>query len=103
MIIGRRNCFSVFAGFPRRPISQSIRFVIGFWLLFSFVIIGTYTGNLVAFLTVEKFSVPFRTFEELAKDTSYKVGTLGGALNVALLQVVFLPHTNYVSYIFSLF
>ena len=49
--------------------------------------IATYTGNLVAFLAVEKQNVPFQTFAEVAENDNYKTGTLGGAVNVPLLQV----------------
>ena len=75
------------SGFPRRTPIQSLRFLIGFWWTFCVAIIATYTGNLIAFLAVEKEIVPFQTYRDLAENQEYKVGTLGGTYSVTFLRV----------------
>ena len=42
------------------------------------VIVGTYSGNLIAFLSVDHSRLPFETYEELVEQTQYEFGTQGG-------------------------
>ncbi len=42
---------------------------------------------MIAFLAVEKYSAPFKTINELAAQTEYKIGTLGGSVYVNILSV----------------
>ena len=51
------------------------------------VIVATYSGNLIAFLTVSKETLPFSTFEEMAAQDSYKFGYLGGTAMEHYMQV----------------
>ena len=45
------------------------------------VIVGTYCGNLIAFLTVTKYNPPFNTVKEMLQlRDDYKWGTLGGTI-----------------------
>ena len=58
-----------------------------FWYLAVIVMCGTYSGNLVAFLTVVKTPIPFDTLEELANQDQYKFGVLGGTAWVTSFEV----------------
>ncbi|XP_060589780.1 glutamate receptor ionotropic, kainate glr-3-like isoform X1 [Ruditapes philippinarum] len=61
------------------PESTAGRTLISCWWLTCIIIVGTYCGNLIAFLTVTKEKPPFNSLQEMndLKDT-YKWGTLGG-------------------------
>jgi hypothetical protein len=61
------------------PESTAGRTLISCWWLTCIIIVGTYCGNLIAFLTVTKERPPFNSLQEMndLKDT-YKWGTLGG-------------------------
>ena len=61
-----------------RPSSTSGTIFITCWLFVALVITTTYSANLIAFLSVEKYTVPFNTLQELASQDQYKFGTLGG-------------------------
>ncbi|XP_046342594.1 glutamate receptor 4-like isoform X1 [Haliotis rufescens] len=60
------------------PDSQAGRTVVSCWWLFSIVMAATYSGNLIAFLTVNKDKLPFDTISELVEQTDYIWGTAGG-------------------------
>lgn len=47
------------------PKSDSGRIIVGTWWLVVLVVVTTYCGNLVAFLTFPKMEVPINTIEEL--------------------------------------
>ena len=36
-----------------------------------------YSANLIAFLSVEKYEVPFETFLDLSEQKTYRIGLLG--------------------------
>ncbi|KAK7070084.1 hypothetical protein SK128_004083 [Halocaridina rubra] len=46
--------------------TEPVRLLNGIWWAFSFILIYTYTGNLIAFLTVPKVSALINSLEELA-------------------------------------
>ncbi|XP_060589774.1 glutamate receptor 3-like [Ruditapes philippinarum] len=48
------------------PESVAGRTFVSCWWLFSIVVVGTYCGNLIAFLTVTKDKPPFETLDEMA-------------------------------------
>ena len=58
------------------------------WSMVILVITATYTGNLVAFLTVVKEPLPIHSLEDLANQDQYKYGTLGGTHWVYLFEVI---------------
>ncbi|ELU06044.1 hypothetical protein CAPTEDRAFT_188571 [Capitella teleta] len=60
------------------PDAQSGRFFTGFYWMACIVIVATYGGNLIAFLTVSKDVLPFDFFEEMVNQDEYKYGILNG-------------------------
>ncbi|KAL4220540.1 hypothetical protein ACF0H5_020938 [Mactra antiquata] len=61
------------------PASMSGRTLVSFWWLFCIIVVGTYCGNLIAFLTVTKERPPFETMKEMVEQKGqYKWGTMGG-------------------------
>jgi ionotropic kainate glutamate receptor 2/glutamate receptor delta-1 subunit len=69
------------------PDAQSGRFFIGFYWMSCIVIVATYSGNLIAFLTVTKDVLPFSSFEEMVNQHDYKYGVLSGTALTNYLQV----------------
>ena len=67
----------------------SVRFVVGFWWLFCIVIVATYSGNLIAFLAIDKYNAPFETLKEMAQAGEFKFGTIGGTSFEAIMQVLY--------------
>ncbi|XP_052784546.1 glutamate receptor ionotropic, kainate 2-like isoform X2 [Mya arenaria] len=61
------------------PESNAGRTFVSCWWLFCIVIVATYCGNLIAFLTVSKDPPPFNTLEEMAKfKDEYRWGIQAG-------------------------
>ncbi|XP_053403155.1 glutamate receptor U1-like [Mercenaria mercenaria] len=61
------------------PQSTAGRTLISCWWLTCIIIVGTYCGNLIAFLTVTKEKPPFNTLAEMLQlKNTYKWGTVGG-------------------------
>ena len=71
------------------PVMASGRFIVGFWWLFCIVIVATYSGNLIAFLTVHKYKAPFETLQEMAQEGEYKFGTIGDSAMETIMKVLF--------------
>ncbi|KAL3861015.1 hypothetical protein ACJMK2_007108 [Sinanodonta woodiana] len=70
----------IIQGGDRIPDSIAGRMMVGFWGLFSVVVVGIYCGNLIAFLSVTiNQPLPFNTIKELAQlKGEWKWGILGG-------------------------
>lgn len=64
------------------PNSPSGRILVSAFWLFSIVLVGTYSGNLIAFLTVPLDKPPFNSLDEMTAQTEYKWGTIGGTFFV---------------------
>ena len=63
------------------PRSTSGRTFFSAWFLFCLVIAATYSGNLIAFLTVTKEKIPFNSLAELVSYAqTYTWGIIGGTL-----------------------
>ncbi|XP_041350850.1 glutamate receptor ionotropic, delta-1-like [Gigantopelta aegis] len=62
------------------PYSQTGRTVVSMWWLFSIVMAATYSGNLIAFLTVTKDKLPFNNLQTMVNQDEYKWGTVGGTI-----------------------
>lgn len=75
-----------FAGGAYQPRTMPGRTVIAFWWCFSIVMVATYSGNLIAFLTVSKQEIPFKSLETLVETNNYKWGVLGGTFYVDYLR-----------------
>ncbi|CAK1555308.1 unnamed protein product [Leptosia nina] len=56
------------------PIALAPRIITSVWWFFTMVIVASYVGTLVAFLTVEKNVLPFQTLEELYNHKSIAYG-----------------------------
>ena len=79
---------TIFIGNQPMPRSNSGRTMVSVWFLFCLVIAATYSGNLIAFLTVTKEKIPFNSLAELATlDDTYTWGTIGGTLWVDRFMV----------------
>ncbi|XP_033761104.1 glutamate receptor-like [Pecten maximus] len=78
-------------GGDRLPESQTGRTLISFWWLFSIIMVATYSGNLIAFLTVAKDRLPFNSLAELVAQSEYSWGTLGGTYFITMFKDSTLP------------
>ncbi|XP_059160214.1 probable glutamate receptor [Physella acuta] len=67
-------------GGERLPTSLTGRSLLTCWWIFTIVISSTYSGNLIAFLTVSKQRAPFDTLADMLAQDSYKWGFLGTTL-----------------------
>ncbi|KAL3860944.1 hypothetical protein ACJMK2_007039 [Sinanodonta woodiana] len=72
----------------RLPDSSTGRMMVGFWGLFSVVVVGIYCGNLIAFLTVTiDQPAPFNTIKELVQlKGEWKWGIIGGTFLESYVQ-----------------
>ncbi|CAC5406414.1 unnamed protein product [Mytilus coruscus] len=60
--------------------SSAGRTLLSFWWIFCIIMVATYSGNFVAFLTVSKTKLPFTNLEGLVAQSSYKWGTAGATI-----------------------
>ena len=77
----------IFAGESKKIHSLSLCSVLISTLVVCAVITAMYSANLIAFLSVEKYQVPFETFLELSEQNSYRFGFVGGSSLVNSLKV----------------
>ncbi|ESP00146.1 hypothetical protein LOTGIDRAFT_141353, partial [Lottia gigantea] len=68
------------------PSSIAGRSLLASWWIFCLITVATYSGNLIAFLTVSKEKLPFETLEELGNQEDFSWGTLGGSIWVSLIK-----------------
>ncbi|XP_033760423.1 probable glutamate receptor [Pecten maximus] len=61
------------------PRSQTGRILLSSWWLFCIIMMATYSGNLIAFLTVNKDKPPFSTVVDMLQQDNYRWGTVGGS------------------------
>lgn len=57
-----------FTGGMYLPEVDSARLIVGTWWLVVLVVVTTYCGNLVAFLTFPKIDIPIRTIDDLIEN-----------------------------------
>ena len=76
-----------FSGGYFPPVASSVRIIVSFWWLFCIVIMATYSGNLIAFLAIDKRTPPFETLHHLADQEEFTFGTLGGSGWLDIFQV----------------
>lgn len=79
--------FKSFIGNGNTSFSNSGRILISTWWIFTIVVLATYSGNLVAVLSVTLEEAPFNTFEGLVEQDQYKWGTLGGTIYLSIMEV----------------
>ena len=68
------------------PVNPASRLFMSCYWIFTITIIATYSGNLVAFMTVKKLKFPIDNLEELAAHSEYQAGVLKGASTMALFK-----------------
>lgn len=77
----------IFLGYRLKYVSASVGFfAAGFWITI-LVLSAIYKGNLIAFLTVQKFESPINSLSELAMASNYEIGLVKGQALVQVLQV----------------
>ena len=69
------------------PATTPGRVFIGCWWAFSIVIVASYGGSLIAYLTMAKGDAPFSTLEKLVEQDAYKWGATGGSVYITEFQV----------------
>ena len=74
-------------GTDKQPESLSSRAVASCWWLVVIVMYAVYTGNLIAFLTVNIPNMPFDTLEGMVAQTDYKYGLEDGIIHMMLFRV----------------
>ena len=67
--------------------SLSGRTLLSFWWIFSIIMMATYSGNLIAFLTVEKDKLPINNLADLVSQDKYRWGTQGGTAFETIFKV----------------
>ncbi|ESP00142.1 hypothetical protein LOTGIDRAFT_141335 [Lottia gigantea] len=80
------NLLIFFTGGSSMPSSTAGRSLLAAWWIFCLITVATYSGNLIAFLTVSKERMPFETLTGLGNQREYEWGTLGGSLWVSLIN-----------------
>jgi hypothetical protein len=85
MIHNAHFCFPT--GGLRLPVSQTGRTIVCCWWLFCIILSATYSGNLIAFLTVTKEKPPFDSLSEMVAQDEYEWGTLGGTYWMTWFEV----------------
>ena len=74
-------------GSPVVPRKIGLRILISCCWIVSITIVGLYTGNLIAFMTVQKSRLPINSLEELAARSDYQAGIVFGEATYSLFQV----------------
>lgn len=65
--------------------------MIGFWWIFTIIVMSLYTANLAAFLTVSLAKAPIKNLEELAAQSVYKPLIKNGSNLHTLFEVIRKP------------
>jgi len=55
--------------------------------MYCIVVIATFSGNLIAFLTVSKQTLPFQTLEEMLSQSDIKFGMPSGTIYITHFKV----------------
>ncbi|XP_053655010.2 probable glutamate receptor isoform X1 [Cherax quadricarinatus] len=73
---------------PQEKIPRNLMFrvLLGWWLVVCLVISTAYRSSLAAHLTVQEYSLPIKTFEDLVTRRHWKWGTFGDMLQSAFLE-----------------
>ncbi|CAG2221653.1 GRIN [Mytilus edulis] len=71
--------------------SSSGRTLLSFWWIFCIIMMATYSGNLIAFLTVTKEKLPFTDLSGLVAQDKYQWGIQGGAIFEQIFKTSEIP------------
>ena len=74
-------------GAIHEPVTISARTLGAFYWLFIMVCFTSFTGNLIAFLTVSKVVMPVKTLDDLASQDTIKFGMQEGIIQSMLFKV----------------
>ena len=83
----KTNSNILYLGGVHIPDAQSGRFFVGFWWMYSMVVVATYSGNLIAFLTVTRIYLPFSSLDEMVRDGNFKYGLISGTSTESFFNV----------------
>lgn len=73
------------------PVSSSGRITVAVWWFAILIIMSSYTANLAAFLTIQRFSSPIKTVSELAQQKSISYGTVQNSQPQAFFETSTIP------------
>ncbi|XP_026748816.2 glutamate receptor ionotropic, kainate 3-like [Galleria mellonella] len=68
------------------PIALAPRMITSVWWFFTMIMVASYVGTLVAFLTVEKDVMPFENVEQLADHKSFSYGAKNGGTTLQFFE-----------------
>ena len=71
------------------PVCVSLRLLVAIWWFYAIIMAATFTGNLIAAITVPKVPPPIQTLEELSQQTLYTAGVVDGTALYDLFRVSF--------------
>ena len=81
------NIFHCISGGSFLPHSASGRTFICSWWFFSIIVVATYGGSLIAYLTISKLDAPFDDLEGLVRQDRYKWGFKEGTVYYTAFKV----------------
>ena len=84
-------CNPPFAGNPEVSKTLTTRLFIACYWFMIITFVATYTGNMVAFMTVKTVHLPINTLEELAANPAFKAGPYEGGTALDIFKVAY-PH-----------
>ena len=73
------------------PVSSSGRITVAVWWFAILIIMSSYTANLAAFLTIQRFSSPIKTVSELAQQKSISYGTVQSSQPQSFFETSTIP------------
>ncbi len=77
----------VISGDLQLPAAVSSRIMLSAWWVFCLVIVSTFSANLIAFLAIDIYKIPFKNLYEVLFQTEFQYGILGGTAWMSMFQV----------------
>ena len=79
--------YFVIPGCRQKSTKPSARIFISCYWILTITITATYSGNLIAFMTVKKVKVPINSLRELVENPDYQAGVAFGGSTHGLFKV----------------
>jgi hypothetical protein len=79
------NCIS--SGNSVAIVRLSFRILVGAWLLVAMVLVNSYSGTVISYLTVPKMKAPINTFEDLVSSEDTKLILLADTVIAQQIKV----------------